>query len=123
MALELVGAVELLELEVEVEGFDLLDDDALRLAVDREPVDPPGDPDLPSPALEVEGDADLRLVVRVGAGPIGGAAGVDVLPEPHPAEGFPPIRPDPAVERVGDQVADRAGDLAIIPIDAHRGPV
>src|SRR5688572_18678232 len=104
MALQFVGAVERLELEIEVNRLHFLDAHPLRVLVDGETVDAPGDGDAPPAEVQAMDDVDLGAIVGVVIGPLLRAAGVDLLPDPHATEAVPPLHPDAAIGRPLDEI-------------------
>src|SRR6185436_11361128 len=119
VAPQLVRAAQRFELELEVDRFDFLDADFLRLGIDGEPVDPPRDRDPPPPPLDPVNDVNFSAVVDVGGRAKLGAARVDVLPDPHPPEAVAALHADAAVGGFVDEVPNGADDLALLVVDAH----
>jgi hypothetical protein len=62
---------------------------------------------------------NLAAIVRILVRSLLCAAGMDVLPDPHPAESIAALDADAAVGRLMDEVADGADDLSFVVIDPH----
>src|SRR6476646_25738 len=99
MSLQFLRAVECLELEIEVQRLHFFDRDEPGITVDGQSVDASGDRDVPVPRASSIRDVDFRPVVRILACALFGAAGMDVLADPHAPEAVAALDADAPVGR------------------------
>jgi hypothetical protein len=62
---------------------------------------------------------DLGAIIGILTGPLLGAFGVDILPDPHAPKAVPPLNADAPIGRFVNEIADGTDDLPLFMVDAH----